>query len=124
MDVSTLKGCVSVSQEGNSYTQNSELRWNHKSIKQGLKYQVFTSGTSSVVVGVWSKILTDACCFQRAEQEMHNLQFSLGLEKVSPAPCPSHSLLVKIQTNLRDRLEHAALLGICPPHPVSTIILK
>ncbi|TNM97949.1 hypothetical protein fugu_014195 [Takifugu bimaculatus] len=92
MEVSSLKGCVSVSQEGNSYTQNSELRWNHKSIKQGLKYQ-------------------------RAEQEMHNLQFSVGLEKVSPAPCPSHSLLVKIQTNLRDRLEHAALLGICPPHP-------
>lgn len=80
--------------------------------------------TPSVFVGVWSQMLTDACCFQRAEQEMHNLQFSVGLEKVSPAPCPSHSLLVKIQTNLRDRLEHAALLGICPPHPVSTIILK
>lgn len=74
--------------------------------------------------GCWRLEFTDACCFQRAEQEMHNLQFSVGLEKVSPAPCPSHSLLVKIQTNLRDRLEHAALLGICPPHPVSTFVLK
>lgn len=43
MEVSSLKGCLSISQEGNSYTQNSELRWNNKNIKQGMKYQVFTS---------------------------------------------------------------------------------
>lgn len=53
MEVTSLKGCVSVSQEGNSYTQNSELRWNHKSIKQGLKYQVLASGTPSVDGSGW-----------------------------------------------------------------------
>lgn len=74
--------------------------------------------------GVLRQMFTDVCCFQRGEQEMHNLQFSVGLEKVSPAPCPSHSLLVKIQTNLRDRLEHTALFGLCPPRPVSTFMSK
>ena len=53
MEVSSLKGCLSVSQETNSYTQNSELRWNSKNIKQGMKYQVFTSAFGT------------GCCFKR-----------------------------------------------------------
>lgn len=40
MAVSSVKGCVSVGQEGNLYSQNSELRWGNKSVKQGMKYQV------------------------------------------------------------------------------------
>lgn len=40
MAVSSVKGCVSVSQEGNSYSQNAELRWDNRSVKQGMKYQV------------------------------------------------------------------------------------
>ncbi|KAM6989140.1 uncharacterized protein LKV04_008860 [Tautogolabrus adspersus] len=92
MVVSLIKGCVSVSQEGNSYLQNAELRWDNRSIKQGLKYQ-------------------------RGPQGTHSLQVNMGLEKVSPAPCPSHTLLAKIQSNLKDRLEHTVLLGLCPPQP-------
>nr|XP_033505718.1 uncharacterized protein LOC117271565 [Epinephelus lanceolatus] len=90
MVVSSVKGCVSAAQEGNSYSQNAELRWDNRSIKQGLKYQ-------------------------RGPRGMHSLQVNVGLDKVSPAPCPSHTLLTKIQTNLRDRLEHTVLLGLCPP---------
>ncbi|XP_070774929.1 uncharacterized protein [Enoplosus armatus] len=90
--MSSVKGCVSVGQEGNSYSQNAELRWDNRSIKQGLKYQEGLRG-------------------------MHSLQVNVGLDKVSPAPCPSHTLLTKIQTNLRDRLEHTVLLGLCPPQP-------
>uniref|UniRef100_UPI003AABB2CD uncharacterized protein n=1 Tax=Centroberyx gerrardi TaxID=166262 RepID=UPI003AABB2CD len=90
--ISSLKGCVSVGQEGNSYSQNAELRWDNRSVKQGMKYQNGLRG-------------------------MHSLQISAGLENVSPAPCPSHSLLAKVQTNLRDRLEHTVLLGLCPPRP-------
>ena len=59
------------------------------------------------------------CCFQKGPQGMHSLQVNVGLDKVSPVPCPSHTLLTKIQTNLRDRLEHTVLLGLCPPQPVS-----
>ncbi|XP_049888655.1 uncharacterized protein LOC126382681 [Epinephelus moara] len=92
MVVSSVKGCVSAAQEGNSYSQNAELRWDNRSIKQGLKYQ-------------------------RGPRGMHSLQVNVGLDKVSPAPCPSHTLLTKIQTNLRDRLEHTVLLGLCPPQP-------
>ncbi|KAE8291162.1 hypothetical protein D5F01_LYC10756 [Larimichthys crocea] len=92
MSVSSVKGCVSVGQDANSYSQNAELRWDNRSIKQGMKYQ-------------------------RGPQGLHSLQVNVGLDKVSPAPCPSHSLLTKIQTNLRDRLEHTVLLGFCPPQP-------
>ncbi|XP_068593999.1 uncharacterized protein [Cebidichthys violaceus] len=92
MAVSLVKGCVSVGQEGNLYSQNAELRWDNRSIKQGMKYQ-------------------------RGPRGMHSLQVNVGLDKVSPAPCPSHTLLAKIQTNLRDRLEHTVLLGLCPPQP-------
>ncbi|XP_040911109.1 uncharacterized protein LOC121193056 [Toxotes jaculatrix] len=92
MIVSSVKGCVSVGQEGNSYLQNAELRWDNRSVKQGVKYQKGPRGT-------------------------HSLQVNVGLDKVSPAPCPSHTLLAKIQTNLRDRLEHTVLLGLCPPQP-------
>ncbi|XP_071348305.1 uncharacterized protein [Trachinotus anak] len=92
MAVSSVKGCVSVGQEGNSYSQNAELRWDNRSIKQGMKYQ-------------------------KGPRGMHSLQVNVGLDKVSPAPCPSHTLLAKVQTNLRDRLEHMVLLGLCPPQP-------
>lgn len=50
---------------------------------------------------------------------MHSLQVNVGLDRVSPAPCPSHTLLAKVQTNLRDHLEHIVLLGLCPLQPVS-----
>ncbi|KAK5918982.1 hypothetical protein CgunFtcFv8_022916 [Champsocephalus gunnari] len=92
MAVSSIKGCVSVGQEGNSYSQNAELRWDNRSVKQGLKYQ-------------------------RGPRGMHSLQVNVGLDKVSPVPCHSHTLLTKIQTNLRNRLEHTVLLGLCPPQP-------
>ncbi|XP_047445376.1 uncharacterized protein LOC125010660 [Mugil cephalus] len=92
MPVSSIKGCVSMSQERNSYSQNAELRWDDKSVKQGMKYQKGPKG-------------------------MHSLQLNIGLDQVSPAPCPSHTLLAKVQTNLRDRLEHTVLLGLCPPQP-------
>ncbi|KAM3605075.1 uncharacterized protein V6R79_020226 [Siganus canaliculatus] len=90
--VSSVKGCVSVGREGNSYSQNAELRWDNRSVKQALKYQ-------------------------RGPRGMHGLQVNVGLDKVSPAPCPSHTLHAKVQTNLRDRLEHVVLLGLCPPQP-------
>ncbi|XP_029929860.1 uncharacterized protein LOC115374855 [Myripristis murdjan] len=90
--VSSVKGCVSVGREGNSYSQNAELRWDNRSVKQGMKYQNSPRG-------------------------MHSLQISAGLENVSSTPCPSHSLLAKVQTNLKDRLEHTVLLGLCPPQP-------
>ncbi|XP_068995564.1 uncharacterized protein [Embiotoca jacksoni] len=92
MVLSSVEGCVSVGQEGNSYTQNAELRWNNRSVKQGMKYQ-------------------------KGPRGIHILQVSVGLDRVSPAPCPSHTLLAKLQTNLRDRLEHTVLLGLCPPQP-------
>ncbi|CAK6952249.1 uncharacterized protein LOC121908222 isoform X2 [Scomber scombrus] len=92
MAVSSVKGCVSVGQEGNSYLQNAELRWDNRSVRQGMKYQ-------------------------RGPRGMHSLQVNIGLDKVSPAPCPSHTLLAKVQTNLRDRFEHTVLLGLCPPQP-------
>ncbi|XP_041848721.1 uncharacterized protein LOC121644668 isoform X2 [Melanotaenia boesemani] len=87
-----VKGCVSVGREGNSYSQNAELRWDNRSIKQSLKYQKSLRG-------------------------MHSLQVHIGLDRVSPVPCPSHTLLAKVQTNLRDRLEHMVLLGVCPQQP-------
>ncbi|XP_029380652.1 uncharacterized protein LOC115057622 isoform X2 [Echeneis naucrates] len=92
MDVSTVKGCVSVAQEGNSYSQSAELRWDNMGIKQSLKYQ-------------------------KSPRGIHSLQVNVGLDKVSPAPCPSHTLLAKVQTNLRNLLEHTVLLGLCPPQP-------
>ncbi|XP_061551184.1 uncharacterized protein LOC133412122 isoform X1 [Phycodurus eques] len=89
---SPVKGCVSVSQEGSLFSQNAELRWDNRSVKQGMKYQKGARG-------------------------MHSLHVNIGLDKVSPAPCPSHSVLTKIQTNLRDRLEYTVLLALCPPLP-------
>ncbi|KAM7401003.1 hypothetical protein PAMA_005280 [Pampus argenteus] len=94
MAVSSVKGCVSVGQEGNSYSQNAELRWDNRSVKQGMKYQV-----------------------QKGPRGMHSLQVNVGLDRVSPVPCSSHTLLAKVQTNLRDRFEHTVLLGLCPPQP-------
>ncbi|KAK2822136.1 hypothetical protein Q5P01_022201 [Channa striata] len=92
MVVSFVKGCVSLGQESTSYSQNAELTWDNRSIKQGMKYQ-------------------------KAPRGMHRLQVNVELDKVSPAPCPSHTLLAKVQTNLRDHLEHTLLLGLCPPQP-------
>lgn len=58
MAVSSVKGCVSAGQEGNSYSQSAELRWDNKSVKQGFKYQVlkgkyFIPETLRVVVTDW-----------------------------------------------------------------------
>ncbi|XP_061654143.1 uncharacterized protein LOC133489262 isoform X2 [Phyllopteryx taeniolatus] len=89
---SPVKGCVSVSQEGSLFSQNAELRWDNRSVKQGMKYQKGARG-------------------------MHSLHVNIGLDKVSPAPCPSQSVLTKIQTNLRDRFEYTVLLALCPPLP-------
>ncbi|XP_070830189.1 uncharacterized protein [Chaetodon trifascialis] len=97
MVVSSVKGCVSMAQEENSFSQNAELRWDNRSIKQGMKYQTGPRG-------------------------MHSLQVNVGLDRVSPGSCPSHTFLTKIQTNLRDRLEHTVLLGLCPPQP--TLLLS
>ncbi|XP_062259594.1 uncharacterized protein LOC133967908 [Platichthys flesus] len=55
--------------------------------------------------------------YQKGSRGVHSLQVNVGLEKVSPGPCPSHTLLAKVQTNLRDRLEHTVLLGLCPSQP-------
>ncbi|XP_077359529.1 uncharacterized protein LOC144005296 isoform X2 [Festucalex cinctus] len=92
MVVSPIKGCISVSQEGNLFSENAELRWGNRSVKQGMKYQ-------------------------KGAGEMHTLHVNIGLDKVSPAPCPSHSVLTKIQTNLRDRFDYTVLLDLCPPQP-------
>ncbi|XP_077415011.1 uncharacterized protein LOC144044458 isoform X2 [Vanacampus margaritifer] len=95
MVASPIKGCVSVSQEGNLFSQNAELRWDNRSVKQSMKYQ-------------------------KGAREMHSLHVNIGLDKVSPAPCPSHSVLTKIQTNLKDRVEYTVLLDLCPPQPTLT----
>ncbi|KAF3699111.1 putative uncharacterized protein LOC400499 [Channa argus] len=58
---------------------------------------------------------------QKGLQGVHRLQVNFELDKVSPAPCPSHTLLVKVQTNLRDHLEHTLLLGLCPPRPTLSL---
>nr|XP_061789894.1 uncharacterized protein LOC133579338 isoform X1 [Nerophis lumbriciformis] len=96
MVASPVKGCVSVSQEGNLYSQNAELRWDNRSVKQGMKYQKSARG-------------------------MHSLHMNIGLDQVSPAPCPSRSLLTKIQTNLRDRFDYTVLLGLCTPQPTLSL---
>ncbi|XP_074545635.1 uncharacterized protein LOC141804879 [Halichoeres trimaculatus] len=92
MVVSLVKGCVSLGQEGNSFSQNAELRWDNSSVEEAIKYQKGLRG-------------------------LHSLQVNVGLDKVSPAPCPSHTLYTKIHTNLRDHLEHVMLLGLCPLQP-------
>uniref|UniRef100_A0AAV2JUM6 Vitellogenin n=1 Tax=Knipowitschia caucasica TaxID=637954 RepID=A0AAV2JUM6_KNICA len=90
--LSPVKGCLSAVQEDNSYSQNAEFRWSNRSVKQGLKYQ-------------------------RGQRGLHSVQVNIWLDRVSPPPCLSHSLLFKLQTNLRDRLDHTLLLGICPSQP-------
>ncbi|XP_029970978.1 uncharacterized protein LOC115405521 [Salarias fasciatus] len=89
---SPVKGCVSVRQEGNSYLQNAELRWDNRSVKQSMNYQRGVQGT-------------------------HTVQVNISLDRVSTAPCHSHTLQAKVHTNLRDRVEHAVLLGLCPSQP-------
>ncbi|KAM8838905.1 uncharacterized protein ACB058_015501 isoform 2-T2 [Synchiropus picturatus] len=92
MTLSTVKGCVSVGQEGNSYTQNAELSWEDRRIKQGMKYQ-------------------------KAARGMQSIQVNLGFVNLFPHPCHSRTLLAKIRSNLRDRLEHTVFFGLCPPEP-------
>ncbi|XP_029560066.1 uncharacterized protein LOC115156670 isoform X1 [Salmo trutta] len=86
-----VEGCVSVAKEGNSYSQNAELKWGDKSLRQSMNYQWSATG-------------------------LHTLQLEAGAENVSPAPCPSHTLLAQFHTNLRDRMEHHIQVGLCPPH--------
>ncbi|XP_061695033.1 uncharacterized protein LOC133510744 isoform X2 [Syngnathoides biaculeatus] len=92
---SPVKGCISISHEGNLFSQNAELRWDNRSVKQGMKYQNGAGG-------------------------MHSLHVNMVVDKVSPAPCPSHSVFTKIQTNLRDRIEYTALVALCPSLPTLT----
>ncbi|RXN35382.1 hypothetical protein ROHU_035937 [Labeo rohita] len=87
-----MEGCVAVAQEEKAYSQNTELKWKDKRITQSMKYQGGVKG-------------------------MHTLLVELGAQNVSPSPCPSHSLLTQIHTNLRDRLEHHVQIGLCPPQP-------
>ncbi|XP_073705892.1 uncharacterized protein [Garra rufa] len=87
-----MEGCVAVAREGKAYSQNTELKWKDKRITQSMKYQGGVKG-------------------------MHTLLVELGAQNVSPSPCPSHSLLTQIHTNLRDRLEHHVQIGLCPPQP-------
>ncbi|KAK7945813.1 hypothetical protein WMY93_001541 [Mugilogobius chulae] len=55
--------------------------------------------------------------YQKGHRGLHSLQVNIWLDKLSPHPCLSHSFLAKIQTNLRNRLDHTLLLGICSPQP-------
>ncbi|XP_065125287.1 uncharacterized protein [Paramisgurnus dabryanus] len=87
-----MEGCFAVEMEGKAYSQNTELKWKDKRVTQSMKYQGGVKG-------------------------MHTLLVEMGAQNVSPSPCPSHSLLTQIHTNLRDRLEHHVQLGICPPQP-------
>ena len=41
-----VEGCVSVAQEGNSYSQNAVLKWGDRSVRQGMKYQVLIQSVS------------------------------------------------------------------------------
>ena len=50
---------------------------------------------------------------------MRTLHMSMGAENMSPPPCSSHSLVSKVQTNLRDSLEHTVVLALCPAPSVS-----
>ncbi|KAJ8011260.1 hypothetical protein DPEC_G00056310 [Dallia pectoralis] len=86
-----VEGCVSVAKEGNTYSQNAELKWEDKSLRQGFNYQRSVTG-------------------------LHTVQLEAGAENLSPSPCSSHTFLGQIHTNLRDKLEHHLLVGICPPH--------
>lgn len=42
MTASALKGCVSLSQEENSYSQNTVLEWDRRRVMQSAKYQVLS----------------------------------------------------------------------------------
>lgn len=57
MAVSSIKGCVSVGLEGNSYSQNAELRWDNKSVKQGVKYQVPHDVFISITLSLFVRLL-------------------------------------------------------------------
>ncbi|ROJ13809.1 hypothetical protein DPX16_19684 [Anabarilius grahami] len=87
-----MEGCFAVAQEGKAYSQNTEIKWKDKRITQSMKYQGGVKG-------------------------MHTLLVELRAQNVSPFPCPSHSLLTQIHTNLRDRLEHHVQIGLCPSQP-------
>ncbi|KAM4557598.1 uncharacterized protein V3H82_017324 [Fundulus diaphanus] len=90
--VSSGRGCVSMGYGGNMYSQTADVTWHNKSFRQGMTYQ-------------------------KSAQGLHGLQLYVDLDRVSPALCHSHMLLAKVQTNLRDRLEHRVELGVCPEQP-------
>ncbi|XP_015259914.1 PREDICTED: uncharacterized protein LOC107104429 [Cyprinodon variegatus] len=92
--VSSGRGCVSVGHGGNLYSQTADVTWHNKSFRQGMTYQ-------------------------KSNQGLHGLQIYIDLDRVSPGPCHSHMFLAKVQTNLRDRLEHRVEVGICPEQPIS-----
>lgn len=65
MAVSSIKGCVSVGLEGNSYSQNAELRWDNKSVKQSMKYQVPHEKNLFVSITLPSlRAAADGLCFE------------------------------------------------------------
>lgn len=64
MVVSSVKGCVSVGLEGNSYSQNAELRWDNKSVKQGMKYQVPKDEPFHFCRSFSLHVLADGLCFE------------------------------------------------------------
>lgn len=65
MVVSSVKGCVSAGQEGNSYSQNAELRWDNRSVKQGMKYQVLCSTLNGkTLISLTFSLSRDCCCFE------------------------------------------------------------
>ncbi|RVE61387.1 hypothetical protein OJAV_G00170560 [Oryzias javanicus] len=91
--MSSVKGCVTLSQEGNSYSQNAELKWDERSVMQSATYQ-------------------------KDMQGVHSLQVHVDLDRVLLGLCPSQTSAVEVQTNLEDHLEHTLLLDWCPPQPV------
>ncbi|XP_037837860.1 uncharacterized protein LOC108248532 [Kryptolebias marmoratus] len=92
MGVSSVKGCVSMGPGGDLYSQMAEIRWDSKGFRQNTTYQIFPCGLQS-------------------------LQVYVALDGVSPSPCHSHELLAKVQTNLKNHLEHKVELGVCPQQP-------
>ncbi|XP_023821135.2 uncharacterized protein LOC101165344 isoform X4 [Oryzias latipes] len=93
MTASALKGCVSLSQEENSYSQNTVLEWDRRRVMQSAKYQ-------KDLVGV------------------HSLQVKVDLDRELLGPCPSQTFVAKVETNLEDHFGHIVMLGWCPPQPV------
>lgn len=71
MSVSSVKGCVSVGQDANSYSQNAELRWDNRSIKQGMKYQVLCCVLCLFSLTVFAGVLKIYLCSCDISREVH-----------------------------------------------------